>query len=61
MDEVPRHRSKTDPQLAALQQQLIISLKFHHRPTLQQLPMEMVLQAMMEAWDACNTQKSDAP
>lgn len=33
-----------------LQKQLQLSLKFHHRDVLKQLPRELALQAMNEAW-----------
>lgn len=33
-----------------LQKQLQLSLKFHHRAILKQLPKELALQAMNEAW-----------
>ncbi len=33
-----------------LQKQIQISLKFHHQETLKQLPRELALQAMNEAW-----------
>jgi hypothetical protein len=39
-----------------LQKQIQISLKFHHRDVLKQLPRELALQAMNEAWcDSSNT------
>ena len=33
-----------------LQKQIQISLRFHHQETLKQLPRELALQAMNEAW-----------
>ena len=44
-------------ELKTLQQQLLISLKFHHRQTLKDLPLELALEAMMEAWNSCNEQR----
>ena len=39
-----------------LQKQIQISLKFHHQETLKQLPRELALQAMNEAW--CDSAKT---
>lgn len=36
-----------------LQKQLQLSLKFHHREILRQIPRELAVQAMNEAW--CNS------
>ena len=45
-------RSPNSRETKSLQQQLVTSLKFHHKKTLQQIPLEVALQAMMEAWNA---------
>jgi hypothetical protein len=39
-----------------LQKQIQISLKFHHREVIEQLPRELALQAMNEAW--CDSAKA---
>ena len=39
-----------------LQKQIQLSLKFHHQETLKQLPRELALQAMNEAW--CDSAKA---
>lgn len=44
--------------LSVLHKQLIISLKFHHSQTLEQIPVEMAVQAMIEVWQACNPSQS---
>lgn len=41
-------------QLNILEKQLGISLKFHHSNTLQKLPQEVAMQAMVEAWQSCH-------
>jgi hypothetical protein len=43
--------------LSVLHKQLMISLKFHHTQTLEQIPLEMAVQAMIEVWQACNPSK----
>lgn len=46
------------PEIAALKIDLAISLKFHHRQTLERLPLETAMQVMAEVWDACDHQGS---
>ena len=43
-----------DKEILALRQQLINSLKFHHRETLQEIPLEVAVRAMTAAWDTCH-------
>ncbi|MCS6782244.1 MAG: hypothetical protein RMI89_10230 [Gloeomargarita sp. SKYBB_i_bin120] len=40
--------------------ELIAGLKFHFRKTLTEMPLEIALLAMREAWKGCN-QEQDAP
>ena len=42
------------PEIAALKIELAISLKFHHKQTLERLPQEAAMQVMAEVWDACD-------
>lgn len=44
--------------LSVLHKQLIISLKFHHSQTLEQIPLEMAVQAVIEVWESCHQAKS---
>ena len=46
--------SEISPEIAALKVQLAISLKFHHRQTLERLPLEAAVQVMAEVWDTCD-------
>lgn len=46
-------------EISRLRTQLAISLKFHHRETLQKIPLEAAVRAMTVAWDAC--QPEDLP
>ncbi|NJK41026.1 MAG: hypothetical protein HC934_06080 [Acaryochloridaceae cyanobacterium SU_2_1] len=43
--------------LSVLHKQLIISLKFHHSQTLEQIPLEMAVQAVIEVWESCHKTK----
>lgn len=43
-----------DDEILALRQQLISSIKFHHRETLQKIPLESAVKAMAEVWNACH-------
>ena len=56
MAQDPSQLSSKSREQRKLQQQLLSSLKFHHRQTLQQLPLELALEAMMNAWNSCNDQ-----
>lgn len=47
------------PEIAALKIELAISLKFHHKQTLERLPQEAAMQVMAEVWDACDHQRSN--
>jgi hypothetical protein len=38
----------------ALKKELVVSLKFHHAKTLQNMPLEAALEAMKEAWQVAN-------
>ncbi|ABW31818.1 hypothetical protein [Acaryochloris marina] len=50
--------SDLSPEIAALKMQLAISLQFHHRKTIERLPLEAAMQVMAEVWDACDHQRS---
>ena len=57
----PMHHDISTPSTSSrdakhLQQQLLSSLKFHHRKTLQELPLDLALEAMMQAWNSCQPQ-----
>ncbi|WP_299491320.1 hypothetical protein [Acaryochloris sp. IP29b_bin.137] len=47
----PHERSK---EIAVLQKQLAIALKFHHSQTIEKLPKEIALQVMKEVWTSCH-------
>jgi hypothetical protein len=44
------------PDELRLQKQLQMSLKFHHREIFRQIPKEIALQAMSQAWNNSQTQ-----
>jgi hypothetical protein len=44
------------PDELRLQKQLQMSLKFHHREIFRQIPKEIALQAMNQAWNNSQTQ-----
>ncbi|QUY45557.1 hypothetical protein [Acaryochloris marina] len=46
--------SDISPEIAALKVQLAISLNFHHRKTLERLPLEEAVRVMAEVWDSCD-------
>lgn len=54
MQDKTRSSHDSPDEIAALRQQLAISLKFHHRETLQKISLEAAVKAMAEAWDACH-------
>jgi len=64
---LPVGAKNTSPQLGQLKtpfppevRELIAGLKFHFRKSLAEMPLEMALLAMREAWKGCHRQP-DAP
>lgn len=45
--------------ICALRQQLVSSLKFHHRETLAKLPLEAAVAAIAEAWQSSHPEQRD--
>ncbi|MCS7225785.1 MAG: hypothetical protein NZ821_02190 [Gloeomargarita sp. SKYB31] len=59
VDTYPQHMQPKAPFPPEVRE-LIAGLKFHFRQTLSEMPLEVALLAMREAWKGCN-QEQDVP
>ena len=53
---IPDH---SRPEGRAKAAQLIIGLKFHYGKTLEEIPLDVAVDAMVKVWESCNSQTSN--